>query len=90
MKRLLICTALALVAPLAAAQEAPREPNAVTLDDPRLAPLRQAQAFNCAKTTCRQIGSCAEACYKLTVCGHRQRDGDGDGIPCENLCSRRC
>jgi hypothetical protein len=23
-------------------------------------------------------------------CGQGRRDGDNDGIPCENLCSRRC
>ncbi|PID35677.1 MAG: hypothetical protein CR993_08790 [Rhodobacterales bacterium] len=48
------------------------------------------QSYNCAKATCKQIRSCDEACYKLTVCGHRQRDRDRDGIPCENLCSRPC
>lgn len=52
--------------------------------------LWQAQAYDCSNTTCTQIGSCEEACYKLTVCGHRKRDADNDGIPCENLCSRPC
>jgi len=49
-----------------------------------------AQAYDCRNVSCSRLGSCAEACYKLTVCGQRVRDGDGDGIPCENLCSRRC
>ncbi|MDO9638682.1 MAG: excalibur calcium-binding domain-containing protein [Pseudotabrizicola sp.] len=49
-----------------------------------------AQGYTCAKTTCKQISSCEEACYKLLICGHRQRDADNDGIPCENLCSSPC
>lgn len=62
----------------------------VTLDHPRLAPFRTVQAFDCRDVSCTRLRSCEEACYKLTVCGQRKRDGDGDGIPCENLCSRRC
>lgn len=50
----------------------------------------QVQAYDCSNKTCTQISSCEEACYKLTVCGHRKRDADNDGIPCENLCARRC
>ncbi|MDO8882156.1 MAG: excalibur calcium-binding domain-containing protein [Pseudotabrizicola sp.] len=50
----------------------------------------QAQAYDCSNKTCKQISSCAEACYKLKVCGHHKRDADNDGIPCENLCSRPC
>lgn len=52
--------------------------------------LWQAQAYDCSNKTCKQISSCEEACYKLLVCGHRKRDADNDGIPCENLCSRPC
>ncbi|MBT8412030.1 MAG: excalibur calcium-binding domain-containing protein [Octadecabacter sp.] len=62
----------------------------ITLDNARLTPLRRIQSYDCSNKTCGQIRSCDEACYKLTVCGHTRRDGDGDGIPCENLCSRRC
>jgi len=40
---------------------------------------------DCSKT-CTQITTCAEAYYQLNVCGCSVRDGDGDGIPCENLC----
>lgn len=40
---------------------------------------------NCAKT-CTQISTCAEAYYQLNNCGCSVRDGDNDGIPCENLC----
>ena len=49
-----------------------------------------AQGYNCSNTTCKQISSCEEACYKLLSCGHHKRDADNDGIPCENLCSRPC
>ena len=52
--------------------------------------LRNIAGFNCAETTCKQISSCEEACYKLLVCGHRKRDADNDGIPCESLCSKPC
>ncbi len=30
--------------------------------------------------------SCEEAYYYLKECGHKKRDGDGDGVPCENIC----
>lgn len=45
-----------------------------------------ALSFDCAPTQCPQIKSCAEARYKLLVCGHVERDADNDGIPCESLC----
>jgi hypothetical protein len=40
---------------------------------------------DCSKT-CTQIRSCKEAYYQLEVCRCNKRDGDSDGIPCENLC----
>lgn len=33
--------------------------------------------------TCKQLRSCAEAIYRLEICGHDQLDRDKDGIPCE-------
>jgi hypothetical protein len=45
-----------------------------------------AHAFDCARTQCPDITSCAEARYKLYVCGHHERDADNDGIPCEQIC----
>ena len=45
-----------------------------------------AVAFDCVETKCPDISSCAEAAYKLEVCGHLKRDADSDGIPCESLC----
>jgi outer membrane biosynthesis protein TonB len=40
---------------------------------------------NCSKT-CTQMSSCDEAYYQLEVCGCSVRDGDNDGVPCENIC----
>lgn len=51
---------------------------------------KPAQGFTCANVSCKRLRSCEEACYKLKVCGQKIRDRDNDGIPCENLCSRRC
>jgi hypothetical protein len=45
-----------------------------------------AVAADCAKRLCKQMNSCAEAYEVLTACGRVQLDGDGDGIPCENIC----
>lgn len=46
-----------------------------------------AQAYSCTpRKTCKQIATCAEARYRLEVCGDRRLDGDHDGVPCENLC----
>ncbi|MBP9758982.1 S-layer homology domain-containing protein [Candidatus Dojkabacteria bacterium] len=41
---------------------------------------------NCSKT-CTQMSSCDEAYYQLDTCGCSKRDGDNDGIPCEDLCN---
>jgi endonuclease YncB( thermonuclease family) len=41
---------------------------------------------DCSKT-CGAMASCEEAYFQLQQCGCRRRDGDGDGVPCESLCS---
>ncbi len=41
---------------------------------------------NCSKT-CDSVSSCDEAYYQLRTCGCNKRDGDSDGIPCENICN---
>ncbi|MFW2586995.1 excalibur calcium-binding domain-containing protein [Sagittula sp. SSi028] len=56
----------------------------------RLDSFRTAQAFDCRNVSCKRLRSCAEACFKLHQCGQTVRDGDNDGIPCENLCRSRC
>lgn len=40
---------------------------------------------NCSKT-CSQMSSCDEAYFQLNTCGCSARDGDGDGVPCEDIC----
>lgn len=38
------------------------------------------------KRTCGAMSSCQEAMYYLNSCGVSSLDGDGDGVPCEELC----
>ena len=47
---------------------------------------------NCPPTRpyCKSIRSCERACFLLQECGFGGLDGDQDGIPCENVCRRRC
>ena len=40
---------------------------------------------NCSKT-CPNMASCEEAYYQLINCGCSRRDGDKDGVPCEEIC----
>jgi len=71
-RRLIVRVQAALVA---AAISLPGIPGAV------------AQDLSCGtRKTCKQMRSCTEAVFHLRQCGDRKRDGDGDGIPCENLC----
>jgi hypothetical protein len=49
----------------------------------------EARAQSCERQpTCTKMRSCAEADYYFRVCGHTERDGDNDGIPCEALCGK--
>jgi hypothetical protein len=46
-----------------------------------------AQNWSCNRAPlCSAMSSCAEADFYFRVCGHSERDGDNDGIPCEALC----
>jgi endonuclease YncB( thermonuclease family) len=46
--------------------------------------------FQCGtKRVCGDMSSCDEAKYFLTTCGMSRLDGNGDGVPCEALCSTR-
>ena len=38
------------------------------------------------KRFCKEMSSCDEARYFLTVCSVKKLDGNGDGTPCEALC----
>jgi endonuclease YncB( thermonuclease family) len=40
------------------------------------------------KRYCKEMDDCTEARYYLTVCGLKQLDSDGDGLPCESLCKQ--
>lgn len=40
-----------------------------------------------SKSRCSQMTSCAEATYYLRSCRATRLDGDGDGVPCEKICS---
>jgi endonuclease YncB( thermonuclease family) len=40
-----------------------------------------------SKSRCSQMTSCAEATFYLRSCGAGRLDGDGDGVPCEKICS---
>lgn len=57
------------------------------------APIQTALAapgFSCGqKRLCRQMTSCEEATFHLQQCGLRSIDGDGDGVPCEQICRGR-
>lgn len=41
-----------------------------------------------SRRTCKQVSSCEEAVI-LWCSGYTRADGDGDGIPCENVCSTK-
>ena len=44
--------------------------------------------FGCAgKRTCAEMDSCEEAEFYMRNCPDTRLDPDGDGIPCENLCT---
>lgn len=48
-------------------------------------PTKSAVSYSCnCRKSCTLINSCSEAQYQLQVCGCTDRDGDQDGIACEN------
>jgi Excalibur calcium-binding domain len=52
---------------------------------PTYTPPAASYTCNCSKT-CTQITTCAEAYFQLNKCGCSRRDGDNDGIPCDQMC----
>ncbi|MCX8999508.1 excalibur calcium-binding domain-containing protein [Rhizobiaceae bacterium BDR2-2] len=52
---------------------------------PDLQPQPPAGWMPVAARSCKQVESCEEA-VELWCGGYRRADGDGDGIPCENVC----
>lgn len=65
-------------------KEAPKQEATTTV-----APL-QATTECGAKRFCKDMSDCAEACHYLQDCGVTRLDKDGDGRPCETLCSQSC
>ncbi|MEP5219024.1 MAG: excalibur calcium-binding domain-containing protein [Lentilitoribacter sp.] len=57
------------------------------LDKPN---IELAQGFSCQPSkTCGRMRSCSEAYFYFKQCrGHKKRDGDNDGMPCEKLCGK--
>ncbi len=50
-------------------------------------PSSEPPSLTCGtKRTCREMTSCGEAKFYMEQCGLKRLDGDGDGIPCNNLC----
>ncbi len=63
----------------------PVEPAPVV--SPSITPVTPTPSYNCnCSKTCTQMSSCDEAYYQLNTCGCGKRDGDNDGVPCENIC----
>jgi hypothetical protein len=51
------------------------------------APATTSSPFSCSiRKTCPQMTSCEEAYFYLNTCGDSARDGDKDGVPCEDIC----
>ena len=51
-------------------------------------PIAQGPGTNCGnKKHCSEMSSCEEAKYYFAQCGVKTLDGDGDGVPCEQLCA---
>lgn len=67
-------------------EQHPRRPRATASVAPVAPGLAQATACG-EKRYCRQMTTCAEARFHLATCAVSTLDGDGDGVPCEMLCS---
>jgi hypothetical protein len=59
--------------------------NSVKDNGEKAIPTKNKYVCDCSKT-CNQITDCDEAYYQLNNCGCSKRDGDKDGIPCEDIC----
>ena len=43
--------------------------------------------YDCAPKYCKDMTTCEEAVYKLTVCKYGRLDGNNNGVPCESICN---
>lgn len=75
-------------APVATTPAAPAPvPTTPALAAPTAPVVAPSAGWTCgSKTTCGQMKSCDEAQFYLTTCGVNRLDGDGDGVPCTQLC----
>ncbi len=65
--------------------EIPTPTKVVTTPTPIKPQKTKTTRYSCdCNKSCTQISSCSEAQYQLAVCGCIGRDGDRDGIACEN------
>lgn len=48
--------------------------------------MKQSEWIRPIAGSCKQVSSCEEA-VEMWCGGYQRADGDGDGIPCENVCS---
>lgn len=64
----------------------PADPVVPPTENVSVAPPAASYSCNCSKS-CEQMASCEEAYYQLNQCGCSRRDSDGDGVPCESICS---
>ena len=44
------------------------------------------RTYQASGLSCKKLNSCDEALNETFVGGQQERDGDGDGVPCERLC----
>jgi endonuclease YncB( thermonuclease family) len=79
-------------APSLPAPSAPQQPagrsEAPVSQPPAAQPAQPpAPAFTCdCSKSCSAMASCQEAYFQLQQCGCGKRDGDNDGVPCEDIC----
>ena len=85
-RKLVVVVAFALAATAQAAAAVPSASPPATTVSPRSAD--DAFPLLAQRWTCRMARSCREAVIRWCG-GYRRADGDGDGIPCENVCRSR-
>ena len=57
-------------------------------DTPSVSVGRVKEFFIAQRRSCKAVSTCEEA-VEMWCGGYSRADGDGDGIPCENVCSSR-
>ncbi|MCA9909371.1 MAG: thermonuclease family protein, partial [Anaerolineae bacterium] len=76
------CHALGIFGDTGQAEQSTRQP----VSTPAVQRFGTGGEYTCdCSRACRNL-TCDEAYYQLNVCGCTERDGDGDGKPCESQC----